>query len=65
MSEEDQRNENDATPVNPNSNTAQPEYILDFIVICRKKSKRKLKKERKLAREENAKTEGSNPETTK
>ena len=55
MSEEDQRNENDANPMNPNSNTAQPE----------KKSKRQLKKERKLAREENATMDGSNPETTK
>lgn len=65
MSEEDQRNENDANPMNPNSNTAQPEYNLDFIVIYRKKSKRQLKKERKLAREENATMDGSNPETTK
>ena len=65
MSEEDQRNENDANPMNQNSNTAQPEYNLDFIVIYRKKSKRQLKKERKLAREENATMDGSNPETTK
>ena len=65
MSEEDQRNENDVTSVNPNSNTAQPEYNLEFIFMYRRKSKRQLKKERKLAREENAKMDGSNAETTK